>query len=479
MRITLSADTALPKSGTAVLVQHGPRLDHPDLIQANDASGGALARAIAAGGFEGKSGQMLMIPSPPGTALDRLLLVGADGAISSKDFRRIGAKIAVHPDIAAVERIKLHAGADALEIARGLALRSYRFGRYKTAAPDGKLAEVELAADVSADALAAMMIEVEAVHFVRDLVNEPGNALPPAEMAERIARAGREAGLDVTILDERMLADKGFNLLLGVGQGSANPPRVVVMRLGEPAEAPLALIGKGVTFDTGGINVKPVLGMWEMKGDMAGAATIAGTMLALARQKHTGPVIAVLGLAENMTGGSAIRPGDILRSLSGKTVEVRNTDCEGRLLLADCMTYAQRELGAKTLVDLATLTYAVQIGLGTRYAGIYGNRPALIDAIRTSADAAGELVWPMPIDEAFHAELASEFADILNWPGVTYGNASIAAAFLEEFVEDGVAWGHIDIAGPAYAAGGTDFSPPGGTGYGVELLLNYVRGHVG
>lgn len=479
MRITLSANAGLPESGTAVVVQNGARLDQPDLIRANEASGDALARAVAAGGFEGKSGQMLMIPSPAGTTLDRLLLVGADGAKTAKDVRRIGAKIAIHADIVAAGKIKLIAGAHALDVARGLALRTYRFDRHKTAAPGKMLAEVELSGDVSADALAAMMIEVEAVHFARDLINEPANILTPAEMADRIAEAGRKAGLDVTILDEKTLLRKGFGMVLGVGQGSVNPPRVVVMRLGEPGEAPLALIGKGVTFDTGGINVKPVLGMWEMKGDMAGAATVAGAMLALARQKHPGPVIAVLGLAENMTGGSALRPGDILRSLSGKTVEVRNTDCEGRLVLADCMTYAQRELGADTVIDLATLTYAVQIGLGTRYAGIYGNNPALTDALMGASGKVGELAWPMPIDEGFHAELASEFADLLNWPGVTYGNASIAAAFLEEFVEDGVAWGHIDIAGPAYAAAGTDFSPPGGTGYGVDLLVNYVRDHVG
>lgn len=479
MRITSFADQGLPQSGTAVIVQSGAQLDHPELIRANEASAGALVRAMTAGGFEGKSGQMLLIPSPAGTPLDRLLLVGTDGAGSPKDLRVIGAKIATHADIVAAGRIRLFAGTDALDIARGLALRTYRFGRYKTAAPGAMLTDVELAGDVSAEALAAMMIEVEAVHFVRDLINEPGNALPPAEMADRIARAGREAGLEVAVLDEKALADKGFGLLLGVGQGSVNPPRVVVMRLGDSGEAPLALIGKGVTFDSGGINVKPVLGMWEMKGDMAGAATVAGAMLALARQKHQGPVIAVLGLAENMTGGSAIRPGDILGSLSGKTVEVRNTDCEGRLLLADCMTYAQRELGARTLIDLATLTYAVQIGLGTRYAGLYGNRPALIDALRGAGDDVGELTWPMPVDEGFHAELASEFADVLNWPGVTYGNASIAAAFLEEFVDDGVAWCHIDIAGPAYAASGTDFSPPGGTGYGVDLLVRYVRDHAG
>jgi leucyl aminopeptidase len=408
MRVTLSSNSDLPESGTAVVVQHGAQFKLPDLVHANKASGEALAMAVAAGRFEGKSGQMLMIPAPAGTRLDRLLLVGVNGAKTPNDMRKIGAKIAIHPDIVDAENIKLFAGAHALDIAKGLALRNYRFGRHKTAAPGKRLAEVALVGDVSADALAAMIIEVNAVHFTRDLVNEPGNILLPAEMADRIARAGEEAGLDVTILDERALSEKGFNLLLGVGQGSVNPPRVVVMRLGANSQSPLALVGKGVTFDTGGVNVKPVSGMWEMKGDMAGAATVAGAMLALAYQKHPGSIVAVLGLAENMTGGSAIRPGDILRSMSGKTVEVRNTDCEGRLVLADCMTYAQRELGADTIVDLATLTYAVQIGLGTRYAGIYSNQSDLTDALKTAAADAGELVWPMPIDEGFHSQLAPE-----------------------------------------------------------------------
>lgn len=480
MRFTLTKATALPRTGTAVVVQNGAELGHSDLLEADQRTKGGLRRAIVAAGFQGRVGQILVLPAPAGLDLDRLVLAGAEGAKSPLEHRRIGAGIAAHPDVKSVGRISLHAAPESvLEIARGLALRNYRFGRYKSSDPAGAIEDVALAGEMDglAAAIAAMMIEVEATHLVRDLVNEPGNALPPAEMADRVARAGRDAGLRVDILDEKMLAEKGFDLLLGVARGSVNPARVVVLRLGESGPKPLALVGKGVTFDTGGVNVKPVAGMWEMKNDMAGAATIAGAMIALARQGFKGPVVAVLGLAENMTGAAATRPGDILRSLSGKTVEVRNTDCEGRLLLADCMTYAQRDLGARTVVDLATLTYALQIGLGTRYAGLYGNQGALVDALKTAGDQAGELIWPMPIDAGFHAELASDFADIVNWPGVTYGNASIAAAFLEEFVEEGVAWAHIDIAGPAYAAAGRDFSPPGGTGYGVELLLNYVRTH--
>lgn len=481
MNFASTQSTSLPSAGTAILVQSGPVFTHPDLVSANARSDGRLFRAVSLSAFRGRLGEVASVAVPPGLYLDRLILVGAEGAQMSLDYRSLGARLASMPEVLDAHQITLITESHGLDIARGMALRDYRFDRHLSSRSDSSPIDVTIAC-VTEDietSLSTMLIEVEATHFVRDLVNEPGNVLPPPEMARRIADAGRAAGLSVEILDEGDLRKKEFNLMLGVAQGSVHPAQVVILRLGDKNADPVALVGKGVTFDTGGVNTKSVAGMWEMKGDMAGAATIAGTMIALARTGFRSPLVAVLGLAENMTGGSAMRPGDILRSLSGKTVEVRNTDCEGRLILADCLTYAQRELRAHTLVDMATLTYAVKIGLGTRYGGIYGNRPDLVDSLRNAAAGVGELVWPMPIDAEFHAELASDFADMVNWPGVTYGNASIAAAFLEKFVEPPTRWAHIDIAGPAYGAKGTEFSPPGATGFGVELLINFLRTNYG
>lgn len=278
------------------------------------------------------------------------------------------------------------------------------------------------------------------------------------------------------VIDATSLAQLGFGLHLAVGQGSINPPCAVVMKLGRGNRPPVALIGKGITFDSGGLHLKDFPGMWEMKADMSGAATAAAAMFALARTGYQGDVVAVLGLAENSVGSRALRPGDILTSYAGHTIEVRDPDCEGRLVLADCMSYAQRALGARTVVDIATLTYAVMIGLGTRYVGLYGNSAALCDQIITAADVACERVWPMPLDDDFRADLKSDVADFVNWPGVKYGNASIAAAFLEQFVDEGTRWAHLDTSGPAYASGGSTFAPPGGTGVMAETLVRLVKG---
>ncbi|WP_407652480.1 leucyl aminopeptidase family protein [Cohaesibacter marisflavi] len=354
-------------------------------------------------------------------------------------------------------------------------MRAYSFDVYKAPQPLVKSVSYCGTEDLSDTTLNGLKVDVDAIHFARDLVNEPANELPPLKMAARVISACEEAGIKTQLLDQKALQKEGMGLLLGVGQGSDNPPCAVVMTIGKGKSAPAALIGKGICFDTGGVNVKSVMGMWEMKGDMAGAAVVTSAMLSLAKNGFKGDIVAVIGLAENMTGGSAIRPGDILRSYNGQTVEVRNTDCEGRLVLADCLSYAQRQLGARKVIDIATLTYAVQIGLGTRYAGIYGNAETLLSSVKQAADSACELVWPMPIDEAFHAQLKSDFADMLNWPGVTYGNASIAAAFLENFIDDGVEWAHIDVGGPAYAGAESAFAPPGGTGFGTETLANLAR----
>lgn len=461
-------------TGTAVVLQDGAALTCPPLVSADRDGGGHIAHAIRAAAFDGQNGKILPIPAPAGTQLDMLILVGTRGAAGSLDFRRCGAAIAVLPQVLHAGEIALFAPDSALDVLRGLALRTYSFDKYRSRQPT--LATVRLfGSEELADALPALEAETAAVHFARDLINEPPNILTPLEMAARVAKAGEKVGLAVEILDVERLKELNFGLHLGVGQGSVNPPCAVVMRTGSGKRHPVALVGKGVCFDSGGMNLKDIQGMWELKGDMSGAATAAAVMLALARTGYEGDAVAVLGLAENMLSATAMRPGDILRAYSGQTVEVRDPDCEGRLILADCLSYAQRALGAKTVIDVATLTYAVQIGLGTRYAGLYGNAPDLRDRIIAAADAACEKVWPMPVDAEFHAELRSDFADMVNWPGVKYGNASIASAFLENFIDPGTRWAHIDIAGPSYVGAGTAFSPPGGTGVIIETLVRLLR----
>lgn len=465
---------SLLEHGTAVVLQDGPELTCPPLVDVDRNWGGRISRAIAAASFEGRTGETLSIPVPEGTALGMLILVGTHGTQRPSEFRAVGAAIAVLPLVKSAGEISVFAPVHAYEVLRGIALRSYSFDQYRKKTPG--LEVVRLCGnDVPANALRSLQVETAAVHFARDLINEPANILTPLEMAARVAKAVADVGISVDILDEEKLRELGFGLHLGVGQGSANRPCAVIMRIGSGTTDPIALVGKGISFDSGGLHLKEFPGMWDLKADMGGAATAAAVMLALAQTGYTGDAVAVLALAENMVSGTAIRPGDILRSYSGRTVEIRDPDCEGRLVLADCISYAQRVLGAKTVIDIATLTYAVPIALGTRYTGLYSNAQPLADQVLAAAQASCERVWQLPIDDDFHAELKSDFADMLNWPGVKFGNGSIASAFLETFIEPGVDWVHLDIAGPSYAPGGTTFSPPGGTGVMVETLVRVLR----
>ncbi|TPW31577.1 leucyl aminopeptidase [Martelella alba] len=472
IKISTSPLSDLLTAKIAVILQDGPVVNCPSLV--NTEAGTAIAKAIAASSFGGAAGEILPIPAPVATDLDMLIVIGTGGAQTPLDYRKAGAAIALLPQVLKAGEIALFAPDNALDVLRGMALRAYSFDLYRAAQPVLKSVAI-CGADLDITALSALEADVSSIHFARDLINEPANVLSPLEMAARIARAGEAVGITVEILDEGHLNALGCGLHLGVGQGSDNPPCMVVMHLGPGEKPPVALVGKGISFDTGGIHLKDVHGMWEMKGDMAGAATAAATMIALAKTGYKGDAVAVLGLAENMISGNATRPGDILTSYSGQTVEVRDPDCEGRLVLADCLSYAQRALGAKTVIDIATLTYAVQIGLGTRYAGLYGNAPELRDSVIRAAGQASEKIWPMPIDDEFHAELKSDFADMVNWPGVKYGNASIASAFLENFIDEGTDWAHIDIAGPSYVGAGTAFSPPGGSGVIIETLIGLLR----
>jgi leucyl aminopeptidase len=362
-------------------------------------------------------------------------------------------------------------------IAEGLTLAEFDAGSYKTAGYDRfDLTSAGLIVDprireVAERAARRGRIIGEHCNIARQLDNEPGNALTPSVFANRLAEIARSGGLSVEVLDHHELERLGMGMLLGVGRGSAEPPRLVAIRY-EPAGAPaspvLGLVGKGITFDTGGISIKPAADMDRMKDDMAGGAAVACAMRALTELNAPIRVIGVIPIAENMPGGRAIRPGDVLKSASGKTVEIINTDAEGRLILGDALWYAQ-QLGATHLVDIATLTGAISIALGKITSGLFGTPPSFVEHVRAVAERAGDRCWPMPLFDEYKDQLRSEIADMMNTGGRP-GGAITAALFLKEFT-GGLPWIHLDIAGTAWTEENKPFMPKGPTGVGVRTLV--------
>jgi leucyl aminopeptidase len=315
---------------------------------------------------------------------------------------------------------------------------------------------------------------VEGVFFTRDLVNEPANALTTTSFAERLIEL-TQLGLKVEVLEEDQLAKLGMGALLCVGQGSESPSKVVVMNWngGAKHEAPLALVGKGVVFDTGGISLKPAASMPEMIMDMGGAGVVSGTMKALAKRRAKANVVGVVGLVENMPSGSAVRPGDIVTSMKGNTIEVLNTDAEGRLVLCDVMWYTQETFNPCAMIDLATLTGAIIVALGSENAGIFSNDDAFCNALSAAANAETEGVWRMPLESGYDKLLKSTAADMANIGGRAAGSI-IAAQFLKRFVKDEIPWIHMDIAGVTYAKKEGSYSPSGASGWGVMTLNRLV-----
>ena len=324
-------------------------------------------------------------------------------------------------------------------------------------------------------AAAPLMAVAEGTHMTRDLVNEPANVLTTSEFADRLIEM-EELGLKVEVLDEDKLAELGMRTLLCVGQGSESPSKVVVMQWdgGKKGDAPLALVGKGVVFDTGGISLKPAAGMEDMTMDMGGAGVVAGTMRALALRKARANVVGLVGLVENMPSGNATRPGDVVRSMKGTTVEVINTDAEGRQVLCDVMWYAQERFKPAGMIDLATLTGAIIIGLGHENAGVFSNDDALCNAFLRAARAEGEGAWRMPLGKGYDELIKSRIADIKNTGGRPAGSIT-AAQFLARFVKEDTPWIHLDIAGVASVKSDTDFAPTGATGWGVAALNRLVQ----
>jgi leucyl aminopeptidase len=315
---------------------------------------------------------------------------------------------------------------------------------------------------------------IEGVITARDLVNEPPNVLFPEEFARRASQL-RKLGVDVEILDVKAMTKLGMGALLGVAQGSARPGRTVVMRWngGKRGDQPVAFVGKGVCFDTGGISIKPAGSMEDMKGDMGGAACVVGLMQALAARKAKVNVVGAIGLVENMPGGNAQRPGDIVTSMSGQTIEIINTDAEGRLVLADVLWYVAKKFKPKFMVDLATLTGAIMVALGTEHAGLFSNNDELAERLTKVGLATGERVWRMPLGPEYDKQIDSQFADMKNTGG-RYGGSITAAQFLQRFV-DGTPWAHLDIAGTGFDSRQTDINRSWGSGWGVRLLDRLVK----
>lgn len=365
------------------------------------------------------------------------------------------------------------------DFAFGIELASYTFDKYFTAKPESfypKLERIIFTGIKDMTDYKPLSGVANAVRYARDLINEPANYLTPEVFAADIRRL-EYLGLDVKILDEKAMKERGFGLALAVAQGSVNKPRVAVIKWKgnkESDDFTVGLVGKGVTFDSGGISIKPAAGMGDMKQDMAGAGAMVAVMKSLALQQTQKNVVAVVGLVENMPSGSAYRPGDIFRSMSGQTVEVQNTDAEGRLVLADCLTYIQEEYKPEYVVDMATLTGAIVIALGHSYAGLFSNNAKLVKALNVAGEHCGELLWQLPMNAEFNKQMDSTVADMKNVGGRAAGSCT-AACFLQRFVKKETKWAHIDIAGMDLVEEPKPLYPKGASGYGVRLINQFIN----
>jgi leucyl aminopeptidase len=447
----------------------------PEARQVDRLARRAVSRLLASPAWaKAKPGEATLLAFPAGLAADALLVVKVPRKAAPSEARAAGAALAKARGAGALTVI-LGGFAAAEELSLGLTLRAYDFADHKTAPRDplGSITLMTSDPDALRDRLARSSAVASGVLLARDLVNEPANVLTTTEFARRL-EALRDAGLEVEVLEQDELERQGMRLLLAVGQGSASPSKVVVMRWnGGGDEKPFAFVGKGVVFDTGGISIKPAGGMEDMTMDMGGAATVAGVMRTLALRRARANVVGLVGLVENMPSGTATRPGDVVRSMKGDTVEIINTDAEGRLVLADVLWYAQERFQPTGLVDLATLTGAIIVALGHENAGLFSNDDGLADAILAAAKAEGEGAWRMPLGEAYDALLKSRIADMKNVGGRDGGSIT-AAQFLRRFVKDGTPWCHLDIAGTALLKSDSTLAPKGATGWGVMTMNRLI-----
>ena len=495
------ASRSAPADGVVVVfAEEGPKLT-PSAQDLDKKSKGLLSRAAEITGFKGKKDSIVDLLAPQGLKSARLVLAGTDKAASygPEDWLNLGGSIrglltgkegptahvfleTAHGEIAA---------ADVASFALGVLLRGYKFKKYKTKARkkngaasetnDRTLKKIIIhCADpkAAAQAFVASRAIADGVTLARDLVNEPANVLGPAEFAAR-AKQLTKLGVQVEVLGEKALQKLGMNALLAVGQGSDKPSHVAVMQWrggGPKGGEPIVFVGKGVTFDTGGISLKPAAGMEDMKGDMAGAACVVGLMQALADRKAKVNAVGIIGLVENMPSGRAQRPGDVVTAMSGQTIEVLNTDAEGRMVLADCLWYAQERFKPKALINLATLTGAVMVALGKEHAGLFTNSDELAERLTAAGNVTGERLWRLPLGPKYDKMIESKVADIKNTGG-KWGGSISAAQFLQRFVKEGTPWAHLDIAGTAMSSVDSEINQSWGSGFGVRLLDRLVSDH--
>jgi len=501
MKIIFAAPSLAARGAVAVSVMAGAKLS-PSAAQLDQATGGALGRAIKGSRFKGNKAQMLEILAPQGVRVSRILLVGVGkpGELKDTDLENLGGAVVARLETSGVREVavmvdsigafKQKAPQRAARLGFGALLRSYRFDKYRTkekAEDKPGLAKVTvMVANPGAARRAFADLEsiAEGVFFTRDLVSEPANVIYPKSLA-REARKLTKLGVKVQVLGEAEMRKLNMNALLGVSQGSDREAQLVVLRWnGAPKGAkgrgktkrPIAFVGKGVTFDTGGISIKPSAHMEDMKWDMGGAGVVIGLMKALAGRKAKVDAVGICGLVENMPSAKAQRPGDIVTSASGQTIEVINTDAEGRLVLADALWYVQEKFKPRFIVDLATLTGAVIVALGHDHAGLFSNNDRLAERLTAAGTATGEALWRLPLGEAYDKNINSAAADMKN-VGDRGGGSITAAQFLQRFVDQGTPWAHLDIAGVTWDTKAKPTVPKGGTGFGVRLLDRLVAAH--
>jgi leucyl aminopeptidase len=496
MQLGFTAPLAVKSGVWVVGATEGPAL-LPAAVRADKAAGGAIRRALSVSRFTGKSAQVLEVLAPAGVKATRILVVGL-GKAEDFDANRAEAVAAaaiaklsmtaeaeVSLDIDAPKGAKAKGANLAAHLAMGVKLKSYAFNRYRTKELAEHESKLKKAVIFTADPAAAKKAwgrceaVAEGMFLARDLVNEPPNILYPEEFARR-AKALSKLGLKIEVLGVAAMKRLGMGALLGVGQGSERQSQLVVMQwqgARKKTTPPVAFVGKGVCFDSGGLSLKPGASMMGMKGDMGGAAAVIGTMRALAMRKARVNAVGVIGLVENMPDGKAQRPDDVVKSMSGQTIEVLNTDAEGRLVLADALWYAQTRFKPKFAIDLATLTGAIMVALGNEHAGLFSNDDKLSERLADAGKAVGEPVWRLPLGRAYDKLLRSKIADMKNIGGPNAGSIT-AAQFLQRFVVEKTPWVHLDIAGVAWQDGEQrPLIPSWGTGWGVRILDRLVEDH--
>jgi len=471
----------LPLASEADLAVRGAGLDA--------ATRAAIGRAVAAADFDFKAGSTLALRGVG--AWSQIVLIGAGAEpLTAATLQDIGGTAAAETIANDGPVTMLAAGLGArvpdaaAQIAIGADMGGYSFGRYKYADPaaprakglDAPLTIVGGGGDAATRYDAGGRHLNEAVRFTRDLITEPANIVYPESFVERTRAAFRGlAGVTIEVLDVPQMERLGMGAILSVGISSARPPRMLIVRYQGGSGAPVVLVGKGITFDSGGISLKPGLGMWRMKTDMSGAAAVVGAALSLAGSRAPVNVIAIAALAENMPDGAATRPGDVVKAYNGKTIEILNTDAEGRLVLADGVAYAERKFKPAAIVDVATLTGAVVGALGDDYAGLFANNDALATQIEAAGEATGEAVWRLPLNAQHAKDMRSDIADIKNSAESGGPGASLGAQFIGYFIDGGTPWAHVDIAGMAWRSEALPTVPKGAAAFGVRLLDRFVR----